>query len=665
MAYTIKIFSFLVLIFSVFLPTSASAVLTQLSAQAGEIRDLLAIDGATSYAASFGGGLFKSVDGGLTWNRIGTLPARYLHRLAGGGSVIYVAASTGLFKSTDGGASWSQRLFEPVAVVAMNPFNSNQMMASIDGAGVYWSNDGAATFSNSIAGLDSLDFVDSLFDPNANGVAYIAVRNNPVNPALDLGGVFKSIDGGKNWAAWNAGLPNKFVTSLTVDSTGALLAGTMDPRDVSGGIYRKVGDGAWSLTRNLFGIYTLRRDANNPAIVWAGTRAVGVWRSLDNGLTWQQAVDPGVNPDVLGGIYALTTLPGQPRRVLAAVKGYGLFRSETAQATNSLQISPWLFTGNGLKADRVMAFTGTAVATNFFMGLKSGGAWQSTNSGGTWTPVNNGLNIGFAGDLIRGVTQLSASANDPNLIYAASGGNDLLDAGQPLSLFRWNGAAWSQVMEAGVPQSFTNQVGLAVSPFDNNTVFYSLFPGSDPNYGLFRRQANGFWQVSTTSNILGLKINGSVISSVLTNKFFLISFDDLPYFSNDNGLSWVRINASTPGFSRLEFLSIAEKPTAPTIVVAATNNGVYRSVDGGGSFFPVTTSGLRRLVLSSLQYSADGRLFGADYAGYYYCSNDDGVSWMTKNTLPAAINHVKRSGGSLFLLTDGAGIYQDNTPTCP
>ena len=140
--------------------------------------------------------------------------------------MIYVAASTGLFKSTDGGASWSQRLFEPVAVVAMNPFNSNQMMASIDGAGVYWSNDGAATFSNSIAGLDSLDFVDSLFDPNANGVAYIAVRNNPVNPALDLGGVFKSIDGGKNWAAWNAGLPNKFVTSLTVDSTGALLAGT-------------------------------------------------------------------------------------------------------------------------------------------------------------------------------------------------------------------------------------------------------------------------------------------------------------------------------------------------------------------------------------------------------------------------------------------------------
>ncbi|MBK8964351.1 MAG: hypothetical protein IPM75_15220 [Candidatus Competibacteraceae bacterium] len=81
------------------------------------------------------------------------------------------------------------------------------------------------------------------------------------------------------------------------------------------------------------------------------------------------------------------------------------------------------FYGNGLKADRVMAFTGTAVATNFFMGLKSGGAWQSTNSGGTWTPVNNGLNIGFAGDLIRGVTQLSASANDPNLIYAASGGN--------------------------------------------------------------------------------------------------------------------------------------------------------------------------------------------------------------------------------------------------
>lgn len=646
--------------------THVFADVIQRSAQTGEIRDLLAADSAVVYAATFGGGLYKSNDGGLSWSRLAALPARYIHRLAGSGSVLYAASTSGLYKSSDGGATWSLRLFDPVTVVALNPFNANQLLVGINGAGLYRSTDGAATFTNTVAGLDSLDFIDLLFDPAANtGVAYVATRNNPHNPALNIGGVFKSADGGASWVNWNNGLPNKFVSSLAVDSTGALLAGTMDPRDVSGGIYRKVGEGAWSLARNLFGVYTLRRDANNPAILWAGTRAVGVWRSLDNGLAWQQAVDPGVNPDVLSGIYALATLPGQPRTVLAAVKGYGLFRSETAQATNSLQISPWVFTGNGLKADRVMAFTGTAVTTNFYMGLKSGGAWQSTDGGSTWKPVNSGLNIGFAGDLIRGVTQLSASSNDPNLIYAASGGNDLLDAGQPLSLFRWNGAAWSQVIETGVPQSFSNQVGLVVSPFDNNTVFYSLFPGSDPNYGLFRRQANSFWQVSATSNILGLKINGSVIPSVLANKFFLISFDDLPYFSNDNGISWVRINASTPGFSRLEFLSIAEKPTAPNIVVAATNNGVYRSVDGGGSFFPVTTSGLRRLVLSSLQYSADGRLFGADYAGYYYCSNNDGVSWITKNTLPAAITQVKRSGSSLSLLTDGAGVYRDDNPTCP
>lgn len=644
---------------------AAFGAIAQWSAQAGEIRDLLALNGTVAYAATFGGGLFKSGDGGSSWTRVAALPARYVRRLAGNASVLYAATTVGLFKSGDGGATWSQRLFDPVAVVALNPFDANQVLAGVDGAGLYRSTDGAATFSNTVAGLDSLDFADLTFDPSANGIAYVATRNNPNNPTLNIGGVFKSFDGGASWANWNSGLPSKFVTSLAVDGAGAILAGVMDPRDGSGGVYRQASGGSWSLTQNLFGVFALRRSANNPTVFWAGTRALGVWRSTNGGVSWEQAVDPALDPGVMSGIYALTTVPGQPSRVFAAVKGYGLFRSDTAQATSSLQISPWSFSGAGLKADRVQGFTGTANSGVFFMGLKSGGAWRSDNGGATWTPANAGLNIGYAPDLIRGVTHLSASASDPNLVYAASGGSDLFGAGQPQGLFRWNGSAWNPVGESGVPQSLSAQVGLLVSPFDSSTVFYSLFPGSDPNYGLFRRLGNGAWQVATTSNGLGLRINGSLAVGATAGRFFLAQYDDLPYLTTDNGASWSRVNASSSGFSRLEFLALAQKPTAPSVVVAATSNGIYRSGDGGVNFAQLAGTGLQRLALSGLEYSPAGSVFGADRAGNYYCSGDDGASWHLKAALGATITQLKRFGNAIFLLTDGAGVYRDDAPSCP
>jgi photosystem II stability/assembly factor-like uncharacterized protein len=644
---------------------AAVGAIAQWSAQAGEIRDLLAVNGSVAYAATLGGGLFKSADGGASWARVAALPARYVQRLAGNASVLYAATTVGLFKSGDGGATWSQRLFDPVAVVALDPFDVNRVLAGVDGAGLYRSTDGAATFGHTVAGLDSLDFADLTFDPNTNGIAYVATRNNPNNPALNVGGVFKSFDGGASWASWNNGLPNKFVTSLAVDGSGAIVAGVMDPRDGSGAVYRQASGGSWSLAQNLFGVFALRPSANSPAVLWAGTRALGVWRSTDNGASWQQAVDPALDPGVMSGIYALATVPGQPSRVFAAVKGYGLFRSDTAQAASSLQVSPWTFSGAGLKADRVQGFTGTANPSVFFMGLKSGGAWRSDNGGATWTPANAGLNIGYAPDLIRGVTHLSASASDPNLVYAASGGSDLFDAGQPQGLFRWNGSAWAQVGESGVPQSLSAQVGLLVSPFDSSTVFFSLFPGSDPNYGLFRRLGNGTWQVMNTFNGLGLRINGSLAAGATAGRFFLTQYDDLPYLTTDNGVSWSRVNASSSGFSRLEFFALAQKPSAPSIVVAATSNGIYRSGDGGANFTQVAATGLQRLALSGLDYSPAGSVLGADRAGNYYCSSDDGSTWILKATLAATVSQVKRFGGAIYLLTDGAGVYRDDAPSCP
>src|SRR5438552_3688834 len=60
------------------LPPAAAGILGSFSAQTGEVRDLMAMNSTTMFAATQGGGLWKSTDTGLTWNKVGTFPARYV-----------------------------------------------------------------------------------------------------------------------------------------------------------------------------------------------------------------------------------------------------------------------------------------------------------------------------------------------------------------------------------------------------------------------------------------------------------------------------------------------------------------------------------------------------------------------------------------------------------
>ncbi len=66
---------------------------------------------STVYAGSEGGGVFKSLDGGVTWRAInnGDLPSLFVRDLIldpSDGSMLYAGTSSGVAKSTDGGNNW-------------------------------------------------------------------------------------------------------------------------------------------------------------------------------------------------------------------------------------------------------------------------------------------------------------------------------------------------------------------------------------------------------------------------------------------------------------------------------------------------------------------------------------------------------------------------------
>ncbi|MBE3065892.1 MAG: hypothetical protein IMZ73_00465, partial [Chloroflexi bacterium] len=89
--------------------------------------------------------------------------------------------------------------------------------------------------------------------------------------------VFKSMDGGGNWNAFNSGLTNNYVSALALDPTtpSTLYAGT------GGGVFKSTdGGGDWSavisgLTSS--DVSALAIDPATPSRLYAGTRGGGVF----------------------------------------------------------------------------------------------------------------------------------------------------------------------------------------------------------------------------------------------------------------------------------------------------------------------------------------------------------------------------------------------------
>ncbi len=112
------------------------------------------------YSTPGGQGLFKSMDGGLSWNLI---------------------ASTSVVGST-------------VGQIVVDPGNSQHVLvATGNGAGLQVSNDGGATWAKAVTNLG--DPVSIAMDPTDANKIYVGAQS---------GGVSRSADGGKTWTKWAA-----------------------------------------------------------------------------------------------------------------------------------------------------------------------------------------------------------------------------------------------------------------------------------------------------------------------------------------------------------------------------------------------------------------------------------------------------------------------------
>ena len=177
-------------------------------------------------SVSYGDGVYKSIDGGATWQNVGLKQSEHIGKILvdpRDSDVVYVAAQgplwnaggdRGLYKTTDGGKTWKAVLSiskdTGVSDIVMDPRDPDVLYASayqrrrhvwtvVHGgpeAALYKTTDAGASWKKLTAGLpkEELGRIGLAVSPADPDVVYAVVE-----AANQKSGFFRSTDGGANW----------------------------------------------------------------------------------------------------------------------------------------------------------------------------------------------------------------------------------------------------------------------------------------------------------------------------------------------------------------------------------------------------------------------------------------------------------------------------------
>jgi photosystem II stability/assembly factor-like uncharacterized protein len=655
---------------------------TQVTTGNGEIRAFYAPNATTVYAATYGGGLLRSTNAGAAFTKL-AMPGneRYFTAIAGNATVIVAGADEGVLRSTDGGTTWTRTGYDMVSAVAV-PGTGSTVLVGVPGLGILRSTDAGATFAvvNSPA-FDSLDITSIAFHPSNANIVYASALPDG-NDAK--GGIYQSLNGGATWAAYTAiattvgaTCSNKWVRAVAVSATADVHAAVLRPCDNNGDVFKQTaGSGGFAATTDPFGATSVFVNGTD---IWAGSKQLGLrLRTAVGGNIYNYPFAGGGSQFTLlnTGVNAAVVLPGT-NVVLQALRGAGIWRSTLGTGS----AAPGAWSQVALPgADRVLSAASPAGTATRLVGLRSGGIWRQVNGVGSWIAprVDNtvtDLSFGVAVNQFASVWSISTSATNASLAYAAAGGPAMFHSNDPRAgIFRWDGTQWHGLGQdvagaTGAPYNNLSENGLAITNAAAMIPFgVSVNPGNDtivnagilgPSYGVFYRNGGPTWTSTALSGATApLQTRTVVTAPSNANVAVALLFDNKPMYSTNGGTSWAQASVSQTGFERIRFFTAAVNPANASQWVAGTNKGVFISGNGGASWTRVTMNGVfQQQVMTGVGY-AGTRVFAGDFGGNRYCSANNGATWtQLAGTLPAGVNGIATLNGTVYYLTDGAGMY--------
>jgi photosystem II stability/assembly factor-like uncharacterized protein len=548
-----------------------------------------------------GGGIFKSTDGGVTWNSAGSgLPSPFLDNpndLAidpQSHGTLYAAVGNRVFKSVDGAASWADsgaglRPGAVVLTVTVDPVQPANVFAGTT-VGVFRSLDGGASWSPAQQGMGRPPVVALAVDPQAHQTVYAAAQ--PVNPASPQGlfvstdggatwqarplatsnpaaacvtvspaadravfacgvgaGLFKSVDQGQHWSAVFQGQTTSTFAALAVapSAPNTLYAGVAASSNVGPPVYRSLTAGAtWKPYSTGYAAAALSALAVDPATagtLYAGSPTSGVQKTTDDGATWT-AANNGL--DSTTAVTALTVSPVAPATLFVDTDG-GFFISQT-RATH------WRRPGAPFAGIPPLVPDPRTPATVYSGG--PAGQYKSLDSGATWSLILQGA--------VEYDPLFAVAPSAPSTLYAVT-----LDVGAPAyvdTLYSSQNAGTSFQSALSAP---AQMLLLVVDPTAPKTVYFNLAYTSYTQPGLFKSTDGGHTAallLAGQQTVLTLAVdpaNPQTLYAGTTNDVLV---------SHDGGATWAEL---APGLPPVPVQQLFVGP-GNAVYAQVTGNGVYR-----------------------------------------------------------------------------------------
>jgi len=662
----------------------------------GRIADVEGVPGDPNvvYVASASGGLWKTTNGGVKWTPIfereGTISIGDVALAPSNPDVVWVGTGEsavrnsvsfgdGVYKSTDGGKTWQHmglKESEHISAIAIHPQNPDIVYVAALGhafgpneeRGVFMTTDGGRTWNKTLYIDNQHGASDLEIDSTNPNILYAGMWSFERKPwthrsGSEKGGVYKSIDGGRTWKKVENGLPklmgrigirvapsNPNVVYAIVESKD----GTLYRSDDRGETFRNVSKQESIVSRGFY--YTkVRVDPTNENRVYAVASTLFV--SVDGGRTFR-SITSRSHID----FHALWIDPKNPKRMWHGQDG-GIGVSydggESWEAVYNIPLGQFY----QVHADNRQPFY------NVMGGLQDNGSW--TGPSRTREPsgiMNDDWRMVSFGDGFYVINH----PDNPDVYLSESQGGEIVwtdfrtreqqsvnpwgrgSGGGPAAgqKYRWNwnaplvfsahekttvyfganvlfkssdfGKTWEPISpdlttndpekqkDAGGPgaveyttaEYHTTIITIAESPVQKGQIWI----GTDDGNLQVTTDGGKNWN-NLVKNVSGLAANSPVshVEPSRTNAntayvaFERHMFDDFkPYIfkTTDGGKSWTSIAGNLPAKAYVQI--VREDPKNTNLLYAGTEIGLFASYDGGKNWIPLNLKNLPNVAVHDI-----------------------------------------------------------------
>ena len=669
----------------------------------------------TFYFGGTGGGIWKTIDGGSSWQPVSD---KFFHTGSVGAigvaesdpNVIYVgmgespirgnvSSGDGVYKSTDAGKTWTHLGLadtQQISRVRVHPRNPDLVYVAAQGhvwgsnaeRGVFRSKDGGKTWEKVLFVSNKTGASDLAMDSANPRILYAAfwqVNRKPwaLESGGSEGGIWRSADGGDTWKKLEGGLPEGVVGNIGVavsPSRPDRVWAIVESKD-KGGVYRSDDGGQkWTRTnsenklRQRAWYYTrIYADPKNADAVYVLN--TGFFRSGDGGKTFAPIRVPhGDNHD-------LWVDPDDPARMVESNDGGANVSFNGGQSWSSIMNQPTAQFYRVIADDRLPYWVYGSQQDNTTVAIASRGRGRGIDLS-DWHAVG-GCESGW----------IAPKPKNADVTFAGcyGGAIDRHDEklGQNRQVVAWPQLAIGQAA-ADLKYRFQWNAPIAISPHDPKTLYHAsqvLLKSTDegqtwseisPDLTRNDKTKQGKSGGPITKDDTGIEVYDTIFtlqeSPHEAGVIWVGTDDGLVQLTRDGGKTWSNVTPrGIPEWIRINSLEISPHDKASCYIAATMYQFddprpyLYKTSDYGKTWTKITR-GIPETVFSRV-IREDPVRKGLLYAGTetgLYVSFDDGASWQPfQLNLPAVpITDLTVKDGDLVVATQGRAfwILDDLTP---